>query len=300
MADDDPVRKPLRYQSLWFPPGFPPEGQRLVTAALMREKQAFARQRDAAFTSVTGTIELASVRPDKHLFDVWVLRNRHCVLRPFRVFAREARRLRPWEAPEMKRHGRDFLLQLAMEAEYEDRYDNFGREVGSLLNDARDDLRTEVWALFRRLPEWRYFERQVLRVAQTPAPNPAEPRQLSPEPALAEPEPQLRDTQPSDTAETAAPVASAERVQAHEPSRSDIVEALLERMSKALGCKIMRKDLWKSKGYKEATPFERWQRDDPQTSKSARRKFDPLLKIESEDDFRKFLSDDVLRELKLT
>jgi hypothetical protein len=179
LADDDPVRKPLRNQSLWFPAGFPPEGQRLVIAALMREKQAFARQRDAAFTSVTGTIELASVQPDKHLFDVWVLRNRHCVLRPFRVFAREARRIRPWEAPEMKRHGRDFLLQLAMEAEYEDRYDNFGREVGSLLNKARDDLRTEVWALFRRLPEWRYFERQVLRVAQTSPPRPSEPRPLS-------------------------------------------------------------------------------------------------------------------------
>ena len=41
--------------------------------------------------------------------------------------------------------------------------------------------------------------------------------------------------------------------------------------------RITKTDFWEMAGYREATPFERWQRNDPQTSKRADRAFRRIL-----------------------
>jgi hypothetical protein len=91
--------------------------------------------------------------------------------------------------------------------------------------------------------------------------------------------------------------AESSRVQdadAHEPGRQlsrtedspvpatpkEKVETFITKMQPLSGKKITRKDIWIVAGYSDATEFERFQRDDPRTTRGAKTKFGRVLKMD--------------------
>ena len=60
--------------------------------------------------------------------------------------------------------------------------------------------------------------------------------------------------------------------------RRQAVDAYIEEVREATGKRITRKDFWREAGYKAPSDFERWQRNDPKTTKAAERNFDRVLR----------------------
>ena len=55
------------------------------------------------------------------------------------------------------------------------------------------------------------------------------------------------------------------------------MDAYIEEVFLKTGKRITRTDIWKSARYKDRTDFERWQRDDPRSTKAANERFTRLL-----------------------
>jgi hypothetical protein len=66
-------------------------------------------------------------------------------------------------------------------------------------------------------------------------------------------------------------------------NRKAAVNDFIERVREETGYKAKRKDIWTVLGYRVSTEFERWQRNDPRTTKTATDKFNRILKIKPKD-----------------
>jgi hypothetical protein len=60
--------------------------------------------------------------------------------------------------------------------------------------------------------------------------------------------------------------------------RRKAVDAYIDEVFDKTGKRITRTDIWKSARYKNRTDFQRWQRNDPKTSRTAKERFPRLLK----------------------
>ena len=69
--------------------------------------------------------------------------------------------------------------------------------------------------------------------------------------------------------------------------RRDMVRAFLERVRDETGETVRRKDVWSVAGYQNATEFERYQRNDPRTTESAKSNFDRVLNSNPQDFVRR-------------
>ncbi len=58
------------------------------------------------------------------------------------------------------------------------------------------------------------------------------------------------------------------------------IDAFRARVLAATGKSINRTDFWLVAGYKHRSEFERFQRDDPKTTKSAKQRFEKVLSLE--------------------
>ncbi|MCC6344276.1 MAG: hypothetical protein IT166_18895 [Bryobacterales bacterium] len=61
------------------------------------------------------------------------------------------------------------------------------------------------------------------------------------------------------------------------------VDAFISKVKRETGHCIKRKDIWRVAGYKDSTEFERFQREDPKTTFTAKRNFDKVLQKTSTD-----------------
>ena len=61
-------------------------------------------------------------------------------------------------------------------------------------------------------------------------------------------------------------------------SRRALVDACIQEAALRTGKRITRTDFWKAAGYKTRTEFERWQRNDPKTTKAAAEAFERVLR----------------------
>jgi hypothetical protein len=61
--------------------------------------------------------------------------------------------------------------------------------------------------------------------------------------------------------------------------RRALVEAYIESKSRETGKRVTRTEIWKKAGYHNRTEFERWQRNDPRTTKIAHERFMQLLTL---------------------
>jgi hypothetical protein len=108
--------------------------------------------------------------------------------------------------------------------------------------------------------------REAIRRAQPPkvraSPNdsPAEETQLT-----------------SEASNSVGAVASEESVEIAD--RRALIQGFIDRVSAAAGRRFKRKDIWTFAGYAEATEFERFQRNDPRTTKGAELKFNRVLSL---------------------
>ena len=64
------------------------------------------------------------------------------------------------------------------------------------------------------------------------------------------------------------------------PEGRKLVEAYIHEVYDKTGRRITRTDIWQAAGYRDATMFQRFQRDDPRCTEAARTNFNRLLKVE--------------------
>lgn len=152
-----------------YPAKFPPEAQDRVEAAKILAGRRFERDKRAA--RWTSDIRRLLVR---------------YILRIFRMFVREARRLRLWRAAEMDYQCRKFLRLLTIDAYSEKGYDNQGCRFPDMISHVDGSILPEVQQAFSRSAAWRYFEQARLalsvsrpprRVESQPAREPEQPRE---------------------------------------------------------------------------------------------------------------------------
>lgn len=67
------------------------------------------------------------------------------------------------------------------------------------------------------------------------------------------------------------------------PSTKKRIESFLDDVGRIVGRRVTKTELWKAARYGDETEFERFQRDDPRTTHSARRSFENLLSMTPED-----------------
>jgi hypothetical protein len=146
-----------------YPTKFPPEAQDRVEAAKILAGRRFERDKRAA--RWTSDIRRLLVR---------------YILRIFRMFVREARRLRLWRAAEMDSQCREFLRLLTIDAYSEKGYDNQGRRLSDMISHVDGSILPEVQQAFSRSAAWRYFEQARLALSVSPPPRRVE-AQPSPE-----------------------------------------------------------------------------------------------------------------------
>jgi hypothetical protein len=82
--------------------------------------------------------------------------------------------------------------------------------------------------------------------------------------------------------ETSGPAARGARAGSADPTaakRRALVDAYMAEVLRVKNKRIFRSDIWKEAGYKDATAFQRWQRNDRRSSESDNRAFTRLLLI---------------------
>jgi hypothetical protein len=83
--------------------------------------------------------------------------------------------------------------------------------------------------------------------------------------------------------ENSGPAAKGARADSQDPTaakRRALVDAYIAEVLRVKNKRIFRSDIWKEAGYKDATAFQRWQRNDRRSSESDNRAFTRLLLIE--------------------
>ena len=132
---------------MYYPTKFPAEAQDRVEAVNIRAGQKFDRD-----------------KRESRNRDIERLLHRY-ILRVFRMFVREAKRLRVWRATDLDWEAREFLRQLTIELYSEKGFDNSGRRLASPVDHISGSLLSGVRRDFERSPEWRYFEAARLAMA---------------------------------------------------------------------------------------------------------------------------------------
>jgi hypothetical protein len=132
---------------MYYPTKFPTEARDRVEAVKIRAGQKFDRDR----------LELRNRDVERLL--------RRCILRVFRMFVREAKRLRVWCATDLDWEAREFLRQLTIELYSERGFDNCDRRLARPVDHISGGLLPEVRREFEHSPEWRYFEAARLAMA---------------------------------------------------------------------------------------------------------------------------------------
>ena len=70
----------------------------------------------------------------------------------------------------------------------------------------------------------------------------------------------------------------------HEKTKAETrIGDFISRVSQSTGRRIIKKDVWMVAGYTNATEFERFQRDDPRATASAKKNFERVLQMGPED-----------------
>jgi hypothetical protein len=71
-----------------------------------------------------------------------------------------------------------------------------------------------------------------------------------------------------------------------ETQRREKIDAFIYMVLKETGSKITRTNIWTAAGYTDATEFERYQRDDPETTTTATNNFERILRMAPKDFIR--------------
>lgn len=232
-----------------YPQGFPAESRAKVEAAKIRAGREF----DSMRTKVRWKSEIEAL--------FWTY-----VLTPFLVFAREAYGLRLWTIDKMDQNCREFLRRLAIAAYYEK-----GKAAGlsDMIDNFSCDIRWEAEQVIQKTSQWRKYENILLKFAVKGHLGKGTTEVPSASPGV---EGSNREVQSawSKTGEGLPASIAAFRA------------TVLQRTGK----RIAKKDIWIMAGYNDATEFERFQRNDPRTTETAKANFHRVLGMEPDEFIR--------------
>jgi len=167
---------------------------------------------------------------------------RDCILRIFLVFVRELCGFGlqgDWSIDRIDGTAKEFLRRLTIQVQYDKSY-GYVRMTSHLSGALTQESEQE----FRRSPEWKRYERLLLRVAK---------------------------------AQMQKPRASAEA------KNKRLVEDFIAAVRSKTSRKITKKDIWTVAGYRDATEFSRFQRNDTRTTPTATGNFNRVLNYRPEE-----------------
>lgn len=159
-----------------------------------------------------------------------------CILRIFLVFARELcvfGQQSDWSVDRIDGVAKEFLRRLTIQVQYDKSY-GYVR----MTNHLSGALTQETEQQFRRSPEWKRYDRLLLRVAKAQMQKP--------------------------------------RVSA-EANNKRLIENFIVTVQSKTSRKITKKDIWAVAGYRDATEFSRFQRNDTRTTPTATANFNRVL-----------------------
>jgi hypothetical protein len=283
-----------------YPRDFPAESRAKVEAAIIRSGRQFDSKRAKA-----------KWRSDiETLF--WTY-----VLTPFVVFAGESSRLGLWPADEMDRNCREFLRRLTIDAYYQK-----GRAAGlrEMISNWNGSILWEAQQEIEKTAQWRKYENIRLKFAVKGRPTTQSTGimrgQFSGLPSWQLTELMQRRVEASDRLRTGEKLAAqspdpvldafgitdktvaSERSTVHSSGkiaqianskpadRRAQIDAFIFKVMEETPKKVTRKDIWLVAGYRNATEFERFQRNDVRTTQSATANFERVLRMKPENFIR--------------